>query len=247
MNRFFIPADHFQNGSVQFPPETAAQIRNVLRLQTGDTVQVLDNRGNAWLAALDSVSPSGVTAHLCEAVEMESEPLSTVILCLPLTRREKFEWMLQKCTECGVSIFQPFISERTLIQQSRDFDARKIRWQKIMQEAAEQSGRARLPQLLDPLPFSTIINEPLQNSLSFFFWEDAKKQSIHTMRSQFTPAPEAIRLMVGPEGGFSSAEAENAAKNGWQVLTLGNRILRLETAAMAAVLLINYELEQPPL
>ncbi len=244
MNRFFVPPENIQGTAVSFPQETAAQIRNVLRLKAGSVVQVLDNSGGAWQVTLSQVSAQAVNGEIENSLQLSSEPRCRVTLCLPLTRREKFEWMLQKCTECGVSAFQPYLSERTLIHDSHDFQNRQIRWNKIIQEAAEQSGRAKLPELLTPLPFQRLLQSFPPQWQRLFFWEAEGQHSLHATVSALSTMPEGISLIVGPEGGFSENEAENAAHCGWQLLTLGKRILRMETAAVAAVLLVNYELEQ---
>ena len=143
------------------------------------------------------------------------------------------EWVLQKGTEVGVSVFQPFISERTLIQ-SPALPAKKVdRWERIIQEAAEQARRSRLPELKPPLSFSECLQEAgAENPLNLVAWEaaDSTDQTLEEALDGYQAGK--LGLFVGPEGGFSKEEVALAVSFGCRIVSLGRRILRMETAAI---------------
>jgi 16S rRNA (uracil1498-N3)-methyltransferase len=147
LQRFFVDPNSINGSSVTFSEGVSHQISQVLRLHlTQDEVIVLDGSGAAYLVHLRGKTGRTVTAEVIETLAGNSEESTDLTLCFSLTRREKVEWILQKCTEIGVSKFQPFVSERSVSRlQSLEADRRQ-RWQAIIREAAEQSERSRLPE-----------------------------------------------------------------------------------------------------
>ena len=245
MHHFFIPSDLIQNDSALLPAETSRQILKVLRLKNGEKICLLDNSGMGFEAELECDSSGGIVrAHVLRSYPVESEPRCAITLFLALTQREKFEWILQKSTEAGVSAIVPVFTERSLVRPEKDFSARVPRWEKIMQEAAEQSGRGIIPRLHAPLDFSEALRIGANVDCSLFFWEEDTERTLRKTLEPLKPGMHSAALFIGPEGGFSATEAEQAALHGWQAVTLGKRIYRMETAALAAVILTLYELER---
>ncbi len=241
MNRFFIDPERISGGGVDIPDDIAGQIRKVLRLKEGEAVQFLDNRGRLYDAAISYPDPKHVTAFVTGKRAAEGEPACFVTLCLALTQREKFEWILQKCTEAGVSRVVPMVTERTIVRKSADAGSKQERWEKILKEAAEQCERARIPELLPAVSLKQAVSMGAETDLPIFCYED---ENHTTLKDLVEPKRGHIRsasLMIGPEGGFSPAEAEFIQQSGWFPCTLGERIYRVETAAMAAVILTLYE------
>ncbi|HCU57040.1 MAG TPA: hypothetical protein DF984_02230 [Anaerolineaceae bacterium] len=244
MNRFFITPQNFKDTKVSFPADIAHQIRHVLRLRQEDLVEVLDNSGKVYRVRLAMEPGSGlVNGLVLDVREGQTEPAVPAVLHFGLTSREKVEWVLQKGTEVGVSVFQPFISERTLIQ-SIELPTRKIqRWERIIQEAAEQANRCRLPEFRLPLPYSECLQRAVtENGLNLVAWEGADPTG-----QTFKGALELyhngrIGLFVGPEGGFSKEEADLSSSLGCRIVSLGHRILRMETAAILFPALVLSEL-----
>ncbi len=244
MNRFFISPDAVSGTAVSIPEDVSAQIRRVLRLKEGTVVQFLDNSGSLYESAIHYEDEKHLTAEVLEKRPAEGEPEVFITLFTGLTQREKFEWILQKCTEAGVSAIVPMITERSLIRKASDIAGKEERWKKILKEAAEQCGRGRIPGLMPAMSFRQAAESAGQADLALFCWEEEKKRSL---REIIEPKREAIRkvsLMIGPEGGFSEEEADTARDHGWQPVTLGRRIYRMETAAVAAVILTLYEMER---
>ncbi len=245
MNRFFIQPEYIKGKSVHFPPDLSHQIVHVLRLKAGDLVDVLDNSGTVYHVALD-IDPAEkiVQGRIMDSSMAKGEPAVTIELCVGLSQRDKFEWILQKGSEIGVSVFTPFISSRTLVQSGDLKPKRRDRWERIIREAAEQSGRGKLPELNDPVPFSELLqDESSDGVLSLIAWEGKDPEESGLIDPLIGYSGSRIRLLVGPEGGFSEEEVDSALECGCQVVSLGTRILRMETAAIFFPGLVLYLLE----
>lgn len=245
MNRFFIQPEYIKGKNVHFPSDLSHQIVHVLRLKEGDPVEVLDNFGMVYHVALD-IDPAEkiVQGRILDSSMTKGEPTVAIELCVGLSHRDKFEWILQKGTEIGVSVFTPFISSRTLVQSGDLKPKRRDRWERIIREAAEQSGRGKLPELNDPVPFSSLLQaEPSEDVLSLIAWEgkNPEESRLNDLLKGFSGS--RIRLLVGPEGGFSEGEVDAALECGCQVVSLGTRILRMETAAIFFPGLVLYLIE----
>ncbi len=242
MHRFFVPPASFQSGQVIFPVETAHQIQRVLRLRPGQPLVVLDNSGNEYLVELENAGQRTTTGKILEKKASLGEPACRLALFLCLAQREKFEWMLQKCTETGAASFTPVISSRSLVQDLADTNKKASRWEKILQEAAEQSGRGRIPELKPAIPLPQAIQQGQGKCI--ILWEQERATSIRlALSGSQAGSTSQISVLVGPEGGFSVEEVTLAVQTGWQPVSLGRRILRMETAAVVATALILYELE----
>lgn len=239
MHRFFIPLEVFEAEQFFFPAEAARQMARVLRLRAGEQVIVLDGSGREALVELTLVERDSVQGRVCQRYHNQAEPLVTLSLYVSLTQREKFEWILQKGTEVGVARFVPVISQRSLVQTAGQ---KGDRWQRIVKESAEQSGRGMMPQVLPALAFETAVGQASQYHLSLAAWEQEKSKHLITALGRAQPGID-IALLIGPEGGLSAAEIETARACGWQSVSLGPRILRMETAAVVAAALIAAHFE----
>ena len=239
MHRFFIPPHSLAGEMVAFPPETARQISRVLRLGVGAQVQALDGLGMQYTLELLSVQPTEVTGRVLCSEHADGEPQTRLHLLVALTQREKFELILQKCTEVGAAAFTPLLTSRSLVQKPAEVMGKYPRWHKILQEAAEQSHRGVVPLLHPVTEFKAALGlEPGMRGI--FLWEGEQHTSLRSTLA--ARAPGELRLLVGPEGGFSEAEAELAQQAGYASASLGKRILRMETAAIVAAGIVLYEL-----
>jgi 16S rRNA (uracil1498-N3)-methyltransferase len=243
MHRFFVAPTNIQSGQVVFPPETAHQIASVLRLHTGQRLYVLDNLGNQYAVDLVEVSQKAAVGKIIEQKPAQGEPLFHLVLYLCLAQREKFEWMLQKCTETGATTFIPVISSRSLVQDVSETTKKTARWEKIIQEAAEQSGRGRIPRLKPAVSLAQAAR--LAQGKKIILWEQERSTTLRqALSGVIADNSTEISLLVGPEGGFSDEEVQLTQQAGWQPVSLGRRILRMETAAIVATALVIYELEK---
>jgi 16S rRNA (uracil1498-N3)-methyltransferase len=249
MHRFFLPPENIGEKEVVFPDTAIRQIRSVLRLKPGEQVTVLDNRGSQFLVQLDVVSPEMVHGILLSRSTAEGEPSIRLRLFFSVTQREKVEWILQKCTEIGVTAFFPFVSTYSLSREKGMDVSRLRRWEKIIQEAAEQCGRGRIPALHEVSTLQDAIKKASpRREINLLAWEGERELYLHQLMRGMLPGMDAgkkVNVFIGPEGGFAEGEVDMMKKAGFTSFSLGKRIYRVETAAMAACLLILYELENP--
>ena len=246
MHRFFLPPASFSSDQVNFPNDIAHQIRRVLRLNQGDRVLTLDGQNNEMLVELTAISDSTVSGKIISRKKNSAESAVRVSMLVALTQREKFEWILQKCTELGAAGIIPLITSRSLVQDVKKVSSKIERWQNIIREAAEQSGRGKVPLLYAPLKFKEALSTAAaENDLLLMPWENEDGLTLKDRLSQ-KEARQAykIAILIGPEGGFSYEEARQAQQAGFETLSLGPRILRMETAAMIAVAFVLYDLDQ---
>jgi 16S rRNA (uracil1498-N3)-methyltransferase len=242
MHRFFLSPELIQKDTVTFPLETAHQISRVLRLEVGKQVQVLDGLGQEYLVELTNVESSIVTGKAIRNSLAIGEPKTRIHLFVALTQREKFEWILQKCTEVGVASFTPIVTSRSLVQKATEMVGKFPRWKKIIQEAAEQSHRGLVPVLRPAFNYSQLMTNKLDTSVSgLFFWEEENLLDLKTVLTKISN--QEMNLVIGPEGGFTPEEAKLARKAGYVSVSLGKRILRVETAAIIASALVLYQKE----
>jgi 16S rRNA (uracil1498-N3)-methyltransferase len=241
MHRFFVPRQSIHQSEVALPPEVSRQIARVLRLEVGSQVVVLDGTGDEYALSLVQVSPDCVVGKIIKKEPSLGEPRTHVHMFLALTQRERFEWMLQKCTEIGAVSFTPLVTTRSLVQRTTEVEGKQLRWQKIIQEAAEQSHRGKIPQLNQAQMFTEFLKHPLGDATTgLFFWEEEGNNELKTVLQSVKN--NEINLVIGPEGGFTHEEAIAITGAGYHSVSLGKRILRVETAAMIAAGLVLYEL-----
>jgi 16S rRNA (uracil1498-N3)-methyltransferase len=248
VQRFFLPADCFRGGQVNFPEETAHQLYHVLRMRPGDSVIALDNLGSQFQVELEQVGPNAASGRVVIRSQAEGEPWVRLALYVCLAQREKFEWILQKCTEAGSASFTPVVSSRSRVHDLGEGDRKIARWEKIVREAAEQCERGRVPELCPALPFEAACRQACQDHrLALIPWEGERfsarpqglRQAVSGLprRSKIGQPPQ-VALLIGPEGGFSSGEMDVAHQQGLIPVSLGPRILRMETAAIIATALV---------
>ncbi|MCM2265674.1 MAG: 16S rRNA (uracil(1498)-N(3))-methyltransferase [Desulfuromonadales bacterium] len=232
LHRFFVPADSLVDDPVTISGEPLHHLRAVLRLGPGTEVLLLDGAGNCCRARLETVGRDRATATVI-ARWIEEEHPCPLRLLQALPKGDKFELVLQKGTELGVTFFQPVLSGRAV---SRPETGRMPRWERIVTEAARQSRRPRLPQLAPLLPLSAAlatVSEPLKLVL----WEKGARPLAEALPVQ---PPAGVALLVGPEGGFDDDEVAVVAAAGFVPVHLGPRILRTETAGLAAAAVLQY-------
>lgn len=234
MQRFFLPLDAFDGERIRFPKAVSHQILQVLRMDADlDQVAVINPEGIEYLVKLDGQANGLVYGLVLGPLPANAEPNLKLVLCFSLSRREKVELILQKCTEIGVFAFQPFVSSRSLVQDG-DLETKRLdRWRAIIREACEQAHRQHIPELRPVLAYESLVDEVNQERLRLIAWEEAKLAD-RLAASELSAAQGEVYLLIGPEGGFGLEEATSAKHAGWQVISLGKSILRMETACIAA-------------
>src|SRR5579859_2007222 len=244
MHRFFVAPELVRQpgATITLPKELAHQFRDVLHLQAGEQVMLLDNSGDEIAASIASVNKSAVAVQLLERHPGKSESPVRIILCQGLLKSARFEWVLEKGTELGVSVFSPILCRRSMAGLEDAGTSKLQRWQRIITEAAEQSGRARLPALLPIRTLKDALDNIPPGALALMPWEEEHGLTLRDALK--TSVASTVMIFIGPEGGLTVEEVNQAQKHGAQVVSLGSRILRAETAALTAVANVMYGLEQ---
>jgi 16S rRNA (uracil1498-N3)-methyltransferase len=233
--RFFAPpsAFNFSKQSVTLTADEARHLREVLRLKPGDPVSVFDGEGKEFRARVAQARREFAELDLDEEIEAArpESPLQ-ITLAVALLKGEKFDLVVQKATELGVTKIVPLITRFADIKLRDESDASKrvARWQRIALEAAKQSGRAVVPQIEKVSPFESVLSSS-NPCLLFSEREGRGLTQIDTDR---------ITAIIGSEGGWSDEELEQASAAGAQIVTLGGRILRAETAAITVAALLQH-------
>jgi len=223
------------------------QLQVVLRLESGEQIVLLDGEGRAFLAEIVSLTRKTASGHLVAELPAPAEPAVAVTLYQCTLKADKFEWILQKGTELGVNRFVPVISQRSIVRPAAAVLNKYDRWHAILREAAEQCGRGRLPILAPPLDWGEAVSDA--SGVRLLAWEEATTASVMIKEALCHDTNEPslekkVSLLIGPEGGITAEEATVARTAGWQLVSLGPRILRAETAALTSVVLTMTHLDQ---
>ena len=229
MPRFYLPAPLAPHTTFSLPDNIVRHI-HVLRLNAGDNITLFNGTGSDFDATLQEIGKRHAECHITAQRQPENESALNITLVQAVSSGERMDFTLQKSVELGVRAIQPMISERCVVRLSGDrADKRVQRWQDIVIAACEQSGRSIVPTVLPIVSFSDYLRQmPPELHLMMSL------RRATTLRD-IAPAPQTLRLMIGPEGGWTPAEEQAALAAGVQTITLGKRVLRTETAAMAAM------------
>ncbi len=235
VQRITIDADQRQERCLVLRTDQAHYLRRVLRLNVGDRFIAQDGKGEQWLAALGDRTDQ---AHLLKAIASPSTPAAASLrLAAALPKGNSFDQVVRQATELGVTHICPILSDRTLLNPSSN---KLARWQRIAQEASEQSERTTIPEILSPIDFQQFV---IQSN-----WKDiryicaARQNSPHLLAKIQSDLLSVdlpnVTLLIGPEGGWTSAEITVATENGYQVVSLGSAVLRAVTASVTALSLV---------
>jgi 16S rRNA (uracil1498-N3)-methyltransferase len=247
MHRFFVAPDVLDRQPILLDGEQAHQIRQVLRMRPGERATLLDNRGWAYEANLVSCGESVVQFEVVRRWSATGEPRTHIVLYQAVLKGERFGWVLQKGTEVGISRFVPMICKRNVVADMRAVEQKRERWERIIREAAEQSGRGRLPVLAPAQSYEAIAwagSPPAaaMQPVRLILWEGERTVTLRQALARCNfDAGTRIEVLVGPEGGFTNGEVSLAEESGAHRITLGARILRAETAGIVAAAAILYE------
>lgn len=241
-HRFFVTGSSFEGDLVRLSAEQAHQVCHVLRLREGDPLVVLDNAGFEYDVRLQEATGREATGLVTGRRLASGEPRRQITLFQSLLAREKFELVLQKGTEVGVSRFVPVQTERSLLR-AKQIDAKKItRWRRILTEAAEQSHRGRIPEIEPPVAFAEALAQVRRFDRVLIAAPGDEPPTLREALVQDDRTPASVAILIGPEGGFTEQEVALSEEEGAVAISLGPRILRTETAAIVLPALVLYEL-----
>jgi 16S rRNA (uracil1498-N3)-methyltransferase len=238
MKRFFVDPETLKGNMVELDPELSHRLTHVLRLRRGDRVMLLDGLGREYEAVLQEAGNFGVRAAIVSERPGLPEPEVGVVLYQSIMKGERFELLLEKGTELGVGKFVPLISERGVVRPRGERVERMERWRRIVREAAEQCGRSRLPEVTTPVSLVEALESA--EGLLLLPYEGEREVSLRQALRE-AGKPKTVSIFIGPEGGFAKDEVERVTESGVQAVSLGRRILRSETAGIAAAAAVMYE------
>lgn len=235
MPRFYFPGPLAVGAIVDLPDQVAHHI-HVVRLAAGDAVTLFNGEGGEYTATLAQVDRKHASAEVKTFSPREVELPYSVTLAQALPEGAKIDWIIEKAVELGTAVLQPLAARRCVVRLSPERAMKKREhWQGIIVAAAEQSGRNRLPRLAELADFSTWITQ-----------QDMHRRVLLSPRGEQSLAewarhhpPQAVSLLIGPEGGFSEQEEQAALAHGALALSMGPRVLRTETAGLAALAALN--------
>ena len=223
VRRLYVPDARLERGAeVPLDAAQSHRLRGVLRLRPGDGLAVFDGSGGEWEATVAALAADGVTLRIGEPLEPLPEPPVAVTLLCAFPRGQRGDWIVEKATELGVAAITPLAGERSVMQPG---EGRVERWRRIAIEAAEQCGRASLP---------AFGEEPPAGALRLIA-DPGASQTVVEVIEGVTPAPTAVAIYIGPEGGWTAEERERLIADGALVVSLGPRRLRVETAAVVTL------------
>jgi 16S rRNA (uracil1498-N3)-methyltransferase len=246
MQRFFVSLNQIDGVQVTFDVEQSAQISRVLRMNPGDSIVALDNKGWEYLVTLISVHIKLVVGRIDSRSYKGDEDPIFFSLFISMLKKEAFEWMLQKTTELGVSRIIPIKFQRTDIIGD-EWSQKQKRWNRIIKEASEQCERIIMPVLELPLSFKEAMHGIPSGETIIVPWERATGLSLieHIHSVSDTDNSRRMNIFIGPAGGIEENEIELARQADATIVSLGKRILRSETAAVVATAIVIQILEEP--
>jgi 16S rRNA (uracil1498-N3)-methyltransferase len=240
MPRFYVPNPSIRDGLLRIEGEEVKHIRKVLRLKAGDKITVFNGLGNEYEGSILEEKPSSVLVKVENIFFPQKDSSLEVTLAQSLLKGEKMDFVIQKATELGVKEIIPFFSSRSvpLLERSRKLQ-RHRRWERIAVEASKQCGRGVVPKIESLKDYSEMLRIASPDGLRLILWE---REGIN-LKEVFERSEEEAKIffVVGPEGGFSQEEVEEAEKSGFIPVVLGRRILRAETASLCLLSILQYQ------
>ena len=240
MANFYIEKTDINENIATISGEEAQHISRVLRMKKGDEVTLCDGEGMFYEAVLSDFSDKTVMAEITSSRRAETEPQVQVTIFQGVPKNPKLETIIQKLTEIGAVRLVPVDTKRCVAKLDKENKVERLR--KIAREAAKQSKRGVVPEVLSPVSFKEAVKMAAEADLAIIPYEEEREMSLKKALSGKTP--KTVSVMIGPEGGFDSEEIRLAMESGITSVTLGKRILRTETAPLTVCSAILYELDE---
>jgi 16S rRNA (uracil1498-N3)-methyltransferase len=240
MARFYVPQPRLEKGMLKVEGEEVKHIRKVLRLTEGDEITVFDGLGKEFEGTIVEERLSSVVIRVKSVSSSKRDSPVEVTLAQSLLKGEKMDYLIQKATELGVKEIIPFLSSRSvpLLEKSKRLK-RHHRWERIAIEASKQCGRGVVPRIEFLQDYSEMLPKASPNALRLILWE---REGIRLKEIlERSKEKKKIFFVIGPEGGLSQGEVDEAKEAGFIAVTLGRRILRAETASLCFLSILQYE------
>ncbi len=246
MYRFFVLPEDIEGNIATIKGSDVNHIKNVLRLNEGNNIIIFDGTGKQYELSIEYVRDE-VRGRIINRQEIKDKVPVKIILLQGIPKSSKMDFVIQKCTEVGVNKIIPLITERTILKlNAKKLIEKQKRWQRIAKSSAQQSYGIEVPQIDEPVALFEALEKVDKETLNLIAWESETDNSLkNILRKNYSLTKRTalqISIFVGPEGGFSHQEVEQARLKGVIPVSLGSRILRTETAGLAIAIMILYEM-----
>ena len=241
MSRFYVSPNSVKESKIYVGKEESHHIIDVMRLQKGDSITAFDGTGKEYDGRISSIENKRVVIDVSKIKIVDKKRSISISLAQAIPKKDKMDLIVQKATELGVDEIFPIESSRTVVKSKGERGKRKIeRWQKIAVEASKQCGRTELPEVRDITYFDAIFDYITKYDLTIM---PCVPEKFVTLKSALKniDRPNKVLVIIGPEGGFSEEEINRACEEGALLVTLGNLILKSDTAAIATLSILNHE------
>jgi 16S rRNA (uracil1498-N3)-methyltransferase len=244
MSTFFVDSGAITPPTIRITGELLHHLRNSLRLQPGETLTLNDACGTRYRVEVTHVSSQAIESRIIGRQVGPTDRTSPIVLGQALIKGDKMDWVIQKATELGVATIVPIYSLHSVIKPNPErLDHQRARWNRIARDAAQQSERWTIPTITNPLHLGETCRQFAVSPLKGILVERSSGSSLATIPLPRDPQ-QPIVLLVGPEGGWAANEQSLAQEQGFLPLSLGPRILRAETAAIAALSILQSRLDE---
>ena len=244
MQQFFTDPSGIRDGRIYIEGQDVSHMKNVLRMRPGETVKVSDGMGKSYLCSIEGYEEGRAELKIEQVSRSDAELPSRIIRFQGLPKGDNMEMIVQKAVELGAYSIVPFAAKRSVAKLDEKKALKKqMRWQAIAKGAAEQSGRGIIPEVYAPVTYAEALHiaGTLDKLLIPYEQEEGRDRTAEVIRD-LQPG-QSVGVFIGPEGGFEEDEVRRAAETGAVPVTLGKRILRTETAGLAALSILMYHLE----
>ena len=246
MQRYFV-GQQANNDHFLINEEDRHHIVKVMRMEIGDQIICVDPEGKQAVCKLSEITNSSVVADVVQWIDESPELPISITIASGLPKGDKLEWIIQKGTELGAHQFLPFSAARSVVKWDEKKAVKKMeRWQKIAKEAAEQSHRTKVPNIINPMSFKDLLKKSKDFDYKLAAYEEESRQgetSVLSSTLQKMKGGQNLLFVFGPEGGLAEEEVQQLNEYGFSLCGLGPRILRTETAPLYSLAAISYHFE----
>ena len=245
MHHFFVTPQQISGDKIRIEGGDVNHMKNVLRMKLHEKAEISDGESRTYLCEVEACEEDVAILHILEEMEVDTEPASKLYLFQGLPKSDKMELIVQKAVELGVYQVIPVAMKRSVVRLDDKKAAKKAdRWNSIAESAAKQAGRSRIPEVTMPLSYKEALKMAEELDVTLLPYELAGGMEVTREVIRQIKSGQSVGIFIGPEGGFEPEEVDAAVSIGAKVITLGGRILRTETAGLATLAVLMFELEQ---
>ena len=245
MHHFFVTPQQISGDKIRIEGGDVNHMKNVLRMKLHEKAEISDGESRTYLCEVEAYEEDVAVLHILEEMEADTEPASKLYLFQGLPKSDKMELIVQKAVELGVYQVIPVAMKRSVVRLDDKKAAKKAdRWNSIAESAAKQAGRSRIPEGTMPLSYREALKMAEELDVTLLPYELAGGMEVTREVIRQIKSGQSVGIFIGPEGGFEPEEVDAAVSMGARVITLGRRILRTETAGLATLAVLMFELEQ---